>query len=430
MIEVKDLEAIQGEVVKGVKPVLDKVAATEIEVKALREENIALKTKVETIEKSPAWSAFNINRRPSEYKGYKLDKALSFGASVFSSEVTMRDFFLKSGFALKKEENIEEYAKNLIDIVYALKFRDAESIANLKEKGLIGMQQKDTAAVSESTATGGYLVAPEYQWDVIKLVRNRSYALQLCRVMPMISNVQYFSTELTMGSVTWETEGATKTPSEPTFGQVALTAKKAFCLARITNEELADTSVDVAGIITEQFAYATAQELDNQVFNGSGSPWSGVIAQAAHSVILSAGASISTLAFTDLSLAISKLYEGRLAGASFVISRLMKHYVRSLKDSYGRPIFAMPGNGVPGTIYEYPYYQSEKLTSTDGASKTMGIFGNFQYAILGRRQGLMNIDLDPYGLFDSDTTRFRMVTRWGFNVGMTDAFCNIKTAGA
>ena len=104
------------------------------------------------------------------------------------------------------------------------------------------------------------------------------------------------------------------------------------------------------------------------------------------------------------------------------MTRTMLHYIRTLKDTYGRPVFAMPGNGVPGTIYEYPYYMSEKISNTDGASAKQLIFGNFQYALLGRRQGVMTVDADPYGMFDSDITRFRQVTRWGFGIGDTNAF--------
>jgi HK97 family phage major capsid protein len=400
------------------------------DVKKVSEENVVLKTKLdaaekrlEKIEKMPAFNAPVIITREVEYKGYKLDKALS--GDGLMSKTCLRDVFLKGGFgALSKEENIEKYAKNVIDIVHALKHHDSSAIENLRAI------QKTNALNEATAAEGGYLVAPEYQWDIIKLARNRSYMLQLARVKPMISNVQYFPTEASLGTVTWENEAATKTPVEPTFGQVQLTAKKAFAMARITNEELADNSIDLVGLLTEQFAYSTGQELDKQCLTGTGSPFSGVLSKAGYSCVLTAGASFSTISASDLSLAISKLLEARLEGAVFLTSRLAKHYVRSLLDKNNRPIFALPGMGVPGTIYEYPYYQCENLSNTDGASAKMMIFGNFNFAILGRRQGLMNIDIDPYGMFDSDATRFRMITRWGFGVADANAFVVIQAAGA
>jgi HK97 family phage major capsid protein len=425
LAERQQVEAIKSAVKAEVEPL-------KAEIKTATEKNIELQAKLDTIEKSPVFKA-PVMIRPSEYRGYKMKNLLT---GVGLGGTNLRETFMKGDFGvLKSEEAQDDFAKNMLDCLHAADdVRNGRVGNSAAKQALYERRQeliKKTNANNEGTASeGGYLVAPEYQWDIIKLARNTSYALKIARVVNMISNVQYVPTEASMGVVTWEAEGATKTPSEPTFGQVQLTAKKAFCLARVTNEELADANLDLAGMLTEQFAYATGQDIDNQMLNGNGSPWSGLLSTVTQSVVLSAGASISTLTFTDLSLVIAQILEARLEGAQWLVSRLAKHYIRSLKDSNGRPIFAMPGNGVPGTIWEYPYSQSEKMPNTDGASKKMALFGNFKYAILGRRQGVMNIDVDPYGLFDSDSTRFRMTTRWGFASGDNNAFCLVKNAAS
>lgn len=416
--ETKRLEAIKVVIKEQVDPL-------KAEIKTATEKNIELQAKLDTIEKSPVFKAPAVVRS-QEYRGYKMKNLLS----GVGGGANLRDTFAKGGFGvLSSEEAQDDFAKNMLDIFQGLDRRNRPGLASAKQAMADRMAAiQKTNSLNEATASeGGYLVAPEYQWDIIKLARNRSYALQLARVVNMISNVQYVPTESTHGLVTWESEGATKTPSEPTFGQVQLTAKKAFCLGRITNEELADTSVDIVGILTEQFAYATAQDIDNQWLNGNGSPWSGLLSTITTSVILGTTGSISGLVFTDLSNVIAQLVEARLEGAVFLMNKNAKHYVRTLKDTYGRPVFAMPGNGVPGTIYEYPYNQSEKMPNGLGAGVKSILLGNFNYSILGRRQGVMNIDVDPYGLFDSDTTRFRMVTRWAHAIGMQDAFCILKT---
>lgn len=435
--EQKHLDAVKAAVKEQVDPL-------KAEVKSATEKNVELQTKLaaaeaklDTIEKSPIFKAPALVCS-KEYLGYKIDKMLAGGANGGDN---LRDTFMKGGFgALKSEEAQDDFIKNMLDIVKGIDKRngsqfilgnaEAKNAMEARRQAVIkaGLEVKTNANNEGANAEGGYLVQPEYQWDIIKLARNKSYALQLARVVNMISNVQYVPTELTHGAVTWETEGATKTPSEPTFNQIKLTAYKAFCLARITNEELADTSVDIVGMITEQFAYATAQDIDNQWLNGNGVPWSGLLSTITTSVILATTGSISGIVFTDLSNQIAQIVEARLQGASFLMGRNAKHYVRSMKDTYGRPVFAMPGGGVPGTIYEYPYYLSEKMPNGLGASVKSILLGNFQYSVLGRRQGVMNIDVDPYGMFDSDTTRFRMVTRWAHALGMQDAFCLLKTS--
>jgi len=406
-----EAKALQNSIEAGMKPLNDNI-------KSLNE-------RLEKIEKLPVVSAPAIILRPKEYRGFKLEKSMS----------EHRDGMCKSATGLlRKEEHQEELAKQFIDIgMQALAMKkgqgsfDAEALKSLSDRQALIM--KTNANNDVTNAEGGYLIEPDYQWDIIKLARNKSHALQLCRVVNMSSLTQYYPKELTLGTVTWQTEGSTKIPSEPTFDQLKLTAVKAMTLARVTNEQLADNMVDLPGLLLEQFAYALAQELDNQVFNGTGVPWSGLLSTISQAVTISGSATFANLMFTDLSQAISNLLEARLDGASWIASRTGKHYIRSLKDTYGRPVFAMPGNGVPGTVYEYPLFTSEKMSNTNGASVCMALFGNFNYAVLGRRQGLMNIDVDPYGMFDSDTTRFRMVTRWGFGIGDTNAFCKV-VAGA
>jgi HK97 family phage major capsid protein len=104
------------------------------------------------------------------------------------------------------------------------------------------------------------------------------------------------------------------------------------------------------------------------------------------------------------------------------------HFLRSLKDSNNRPIFAEIGGKVPNTIYEFPVNMTENIATTDTTGKPFGVFGNFDYFLIGRRNGAMVIDVDPYSKFAIYQTQFRMVTRWGFDYGDVNAFCRIINA--
>jgi len=300
-----------------------------------------------------------------------------------------------------------------------------EETADGLAKFLVGVALRK--GLSEGTdANGGYLVPEEFATEIVRLAQNSSFALQACRVMNMGSDTLRVPTELTRGSATWVAESTEKTASEPTFGQATLTAKKLINLAVASNELIADSDFDIASLLAEQFAYTQAQELDNQLFNGTGSPVSGVLTAAAgYSVILSAGASMSTVTAVDLSSAIQKIEEGYLGGARFFFGRLAMHYIRTLKDTANRPIYAEIGGTVPRSIYEYPVNVTENIANTDGASVALGVFGNFDKMLLGRRAGAMMIEADPYTRFAYADTRFRMVSRWAFAYGKNTAFVRI-----
>lgn len=303
-----------------------------------------------------------------------------------------------------------------------------EEVADGMVKMLLGIAVRKTALNETTDGQGGYLVPDEYAMEMVKLAQNTSFALQVCRVMDMGSDRLLVPTELTRGTATWEAEGATKTASEPTFGQAVLSAKKLFNLAVASQEVLADSAFDISSLLAEQFAYTQAQELDNQLFNGTGDPVSGVLtASAGYSVALG-GISFSAITALNISEAISKIEEGYLGGSRFFFNRATMHYVRSLKDSQNRPIFAELGGNVPNTLYQYPVNMSENIVNTDGTGKVGGVFGNFDKMIIGRRAGGMMIESDPYSLFTKGQVQFRMISRWAFAYGKNTAFARFVNA--
>jgi HK97 family phage major capsid protein len=211
-----------------------------------------------------------------------------------------------------------------------------------------------------------------------------------------------------------------------------LTAKKATAYAISSNELLQDSRIDIASILTEQFAYGIALDIDNQALNGTGNPFSGLLISGVVSTngVALAG-SMSTLTVTKLSEVIYKLSEGDLANARWLLSRAALHYIRGMIDANNRPIMQPLSDSVPSTVFGYPWNMSEKIANTDGVNKAMALFGDFRTGmVIGRRLGAMALEVDPYGLFDYDSTRFRMITRWAFSVGRESALCLLTTKAA
>jgi len=130
-----------------------------------------------------------------------------------------------------------------------------------------------------------------------------------------------------------------------------------------------------------------------------------------------------------LSLMIAKLDGLRKQGAQYFMNGAILHYVRTLKDSQGRPIFmdSHYGAGVPGTIFGYPYNEVVKMPSTTGANTAFIVFGNMRCFGLGRRVQNSALQVDPYGLWTTNRTRFKIYNRWALKVAQPYGFCRLLT---
>lgn len=420
-MEEKDIQVIKGAVSEALAPVAKEVKDVSTKVSTIEKDTNDLKARLEKIERTPlVKESINVNTISDTFKGYKLSKQLG----------RFRDMAAKDAHTFEvfgNEEKANEYAKFMIAFIKARVHNDADAKAYLSE-----FYQKANLAEG-ATATGGALVPDQYVWEMCMLARNATFALRECSILPMSTDQMYVPAELTLASVAWTTpETGQMTAGEPTFAQVSLAAKRLDGIATITNELLNDSAVDIVSILSEQFGYAVAYELDNQVLSGTGTPVSGLTTAACgYSVVMASGSTnFSAVTANHFSEAIYTLTSGDLANARFIINRIGLHYARVLKDSNGQYIFAQPGAGVPGTIWEYPYFMSEKITNTTAVSTALAVFGNFKKYYIGRRLAAGSLDVDPYGKFDYYQTRFRIVSRWALAVGRSTAFVRVMTAAS
>lgn len=424
----KQLKEIQEKIQKGINDGLEalkKEVGTEAEsrkaeVKALEAQLKDVNEKLAKIEAAPAKGVAPAIVRSQKFLGLKISKQMQPQRQHIANKPGDFD-------VLRSEEAQDELAKYFIAASRAL-VRNPEPEA---VKYLYDINAK--AALAEgATTTGGFLVPTEYQWDMLMLSRDVTFALKECNVIQMGTNDMRVPTEAMQSSVVWTAEGVAATETEPTVGQVALTAKRLDAYAISSNELLADSYYDIAGLLAGQFSYGIALELDNQVLNGDGTKLgSGVLTAAAGYSVVQTGAgsqAFSSISADSLSLAAQSVDEMYGAGGKFIYNKLIQHYIRTLKDTQGRFVYAMPGNGVPGTIWEYPYILSSKGPKTTATATAFVAFGNFKYYVLGVRAGSMMLESDPYGLFTASQTRFRMVSRWAGKIGQANAFCRIMTA--
>lgn len=263
--------------------------------------------------------------------------------------------------------------------------------------------------------------------EILAFAREVSVVLQYSRIWPMSSDKQSFPSETAAAAVAW---GNTTQQSEPGITEVELDANELSAYSVVKNATLMDARSDIVSWLTAALAEAAGQELDNQAFNGAGSPFFGILdaTGAGYSVTLG-GSSFSDVTFTDFSSMIAKLDGLRKQGARFWMHGQGLHLVRTLKDDQNRPIFYdTVGSPTSGTILGYPYSEVIKMPSTTAASTAFLAFGNLRYLGVGRRLEVSTLSADPYGLWTTNRMRYKLYQRWGMKIGLQNGFVRMLTS--
>lgn len=283
--------------------------------------------------------------------------------------------------------------------------------------------------------TGNVFPVPDIvDSEIFTFARERSIILQYGRVWEMTSEKMSFPSETAAVSVYW---GNTTQESEPTVTEVELTATELSAYSAVRNTTLADARSDIVSWLGEALAEAAGLELDNKAFNGVGtdSPFicSGLLSAAVgYSVALASGSTaFSQLSATKLSEMISKLDGLKKQGARFFMHGEIIHYVRDLKDTNNRPIFIETvGAPMSGTIWGYPYTEVIKCPSTTGANTAFVSFGNLRHFAVGRRLGVTTLDVNPYLLWTTNRTAYKLYQRWGMGIALANGLVRLLTASS
>lgn len=266
--------------------------------------------------------------------------------------------------------------------------------------------------------------------EILAFAREKSVLLQEARVWPMTSEKHSIPSESAGVTAGW---GNTTSEDEPEAPEVELDAEELSVYSVVKNMTLADARSDIVSWITEVMAEACGQAIDTAGFSGTGSPCSGLfVATGVGSVDMVSGSTAFSSIYADaLSEMIAGLDGLRKEGAKFYMHGSILHFVRTLKDTNDRPIFLETfGLPIPGTIWGYPYKEVIVCPSTSAVSTAFVLFGNLRHMAVGRRLETTALVVDPYGLFTTNRTRYKIYQRWGLVVGLPAAFVKLITAAS
>lgn len=390
---------MEQEVKNEIKSIFDET------VKGYADKVEELETKVKTLESKPLSVPTIITRET--YKGRNVNDQL----------VVLREKAIKAG---KNPDMYNGLAKALIDMA---------------EAGQQGIPLSFTKAAAEhvegTTTAGGFLLLDEYDRELVKTARENSVMMALCNNKTIGSTDTFkFNKADADVTVSWDAEGNV-TKKSATFAQGSIAIKRLSGYVAVSNELLADSAYDIAGEITEQFAYAMGQEVDNQILNGTGSPCSGILgATAGYSVTFgTAGSSNWSSVTADVfSEAIAKLATNDLANATFVLGKQGAHFVRTLKDLQNNPIFQAIAGPNLNTIYGNPMVVANKIDdSVGGTGGYYAVLGDFRKWYIINRLSQLELLVDPYSDSVNYNTRFIFAKRLGLGVQRNTAFVRIGT---
>lgn len=302
--------------------------------------------------------------------------------------------------------------------------------------------------VSGSTdAAGGYLIPTELRSEILRIAEKQyGLARRDMRYLPFTGsgNDRKIPALGSSVSVFWTDEGAKKTSTKPTFSIVTQSLKKLAAIVPMTEEILEDATIDLTALVAELFAEAVAKEEDLQFFNGTGSPWTGILNNGSVNVVRITGTDPAAVDADDLLNLVDAVPTGALNGSKFYMSRSIFSKIRSVKDDQGAYIVQAPTESTPTNIWGYPIEVSDAFpaVTVTGTSKPFVLFGNLKTAaIFGDKQQLRVKMLDQatvrnvaddadINLAQQDMVAIRIVERVGYVLALPTAVAVLKTAAS
>lgn len=246
-----------------------------------------------------------------------------------------------------------------------------------------------TTLTGGTPATAGYTVPVDYSDRIIELEQGTSIMRNLCELFPMSTLTRHLPKQLTDVAITWASEGVNQAAAEtnPTFGRVTQTAKKAFALVKMTEELLADNNVGVDNFIMKLVAKAMGREEDRLVLvgdvSGLSDPFNGVLYASGVNSTSTAGANVVGDDVINMLLSLSAEYR---EGATLLTSTHGLRLLMKLKTSDDEYIWSKPTDSTPSKIWGYDYKISDRILSTYGTgTQTAMLFGQWKNVFMSDR---------------------------------------------
>lgn len=290
----------------------------------------------------------------------------------------------------------------------------------------------EKAASEGVNTTGGYLVAPEFEADLIKLRERYGVFRQNAKNTTMRSDRKTKPRRTSGVTAYFVGEGATITDSQAGYDQVGLTARKLAALCYYSNELDEDSLIEIGDEFADEIAYAFAKKEDECGFIGdSTSTYGGITGCTAKlkavdgtianikGLVVATGNLFSEFVLADFNgvVAIAPEYVDPERAAWYCSKFFYHNVMEKLMLAAGGVTAAeiAAGRRIP-MFMSYPVRITQAMPKTDANSQVACLFGDLNLGALygDRRQTTVALSTDVK--FAEDQIAIRGTERFDINV--------------
>ena len=308
------------------------------------------------------------------------------------------------------------------------------SIAFCREQG-IPLQTLDAqgnvhnfAHVENVNASGGFLVAPQFENTLIDLREQFGVVRRIFRVQPMSSDTLTRPRRTSGLTAYWVTDNVAITESTKGWDNVTLTAKKAGVLSKISSELAEDAMINVADDLAGEISYAFAALEDDCGINGDGtSTYGGMMGLRArlqdcdgagtdsNGLFVALGGNLySELLLADFMSTVAKLprYADNARTRWLCSQQFWAAAMERLMVAAGGVTVDMVMSGGGKRFLGYPVEISQKMPTAEANSQVCAVLGDFTLAADFGDRRQTTIAMSEHFSFSSDVTDIRGTERF------------------
>jgi len=245
-------------------------------------------------------------------------------------------------------------------------------------------------ALNETTpSAGGYTVPEEMDAAISRAITEQyGVARKRCTIKRMNSDTLLVNKGTDTVTVSWPGEAAAVTPTNQTYSQVTMTARKMMVISEASSELIEDSNIDVGKDVQFVLARSFAKEEDNQLFNGDGSsPAITGIRNDTNINLVTMDADeghFYDIEYDDI-IDVETAIEGELPpDTAWYMSNYVWGLIRKLKDDNGQPLIAGITEKTPaGYLDGYPIVKTSLMpvAADDAVDTVFLVFGSLKEAV-------------------------------------------------
>lgn len=389
----------------------------------------------------------NVNLNGRDASGYSLVKAIKQDADARMGRGRIDGVEAECNQEVRKR--VPQMRNDAAQGFYIPEFALTRELRDFQKRDLSTLTGGAGAFTVESSVLGTELVA---------LLRHRMYAMAAgARYLGGLQGNVLIPRHIGPGTAYWLAENASVTESDQSFGQLTLSPHTLMAQTKYSKQLLAQSSIDVEGLVRSDLNYIIAIALDLAALAGTGLNGqpigiynaSSLAAQAGTDTTLSAITFGGTATWANVILMESLVasLDADVDNMAYITTPLARGKWKGNAKVSGFPSFLWESGGVKwdnggkatdqGTVNGYRAYATNQLTNVTinagtgaGTNANGCIFGNFNDLLIANWAGI-DVVTDPYTAASTGEIVVTIHLMADIGIRRTKSFCvSTDTAAA